>query len=196
MWASTVPLQRSGPTVIERDAKLQAKIDRATAAATARVLRPWYRKRRIWLAAALGLVAVGILTERDDEPAFNSLGGESSQAIDRADVAPEAETTDDGLGGTETRGQENARKKAAQYLDLMAFSRSGLIKQLEFEGFSNGDARYGVDAIGADWYAQATKKAEEYLALMAFSRQGLIDQLVFDGFELAEAEYGVDASGL
>ncbi|WP_341961966.1 Ltp family lipoprotein [Planococcus maritimus] len=43
---------------------------------------------------------------------------------------------------------EQAVKKAQEYLDYTPFSRSGLIEQLEFEGFSNGDAVYAVDAIG------------------------------------------------
>ncbi|XKG11107.1 Ltp family lipoprotein [Sutcliffiella horikoshii] len=37
---------------------------------------------------------------------------------------------------------------AQDYLDYTAFSRSGLIQQLEFEGFSNADATYAVDEVG------------------------------------------------
>jgi len=90
----------------------------------------------------------------------------------------------------------NARRKAADYLELMAFSRAGLIDQLQFEGFSESDATYGVDALKVDWNEQAAKKAAEYLGLMAFSRSGLIDQLVFEGFTRAEAEHGVSTTGL
>ena len=45
---------------------------------------------------------------------------------------------------SETAGQENARRSAESYLDTAAFSRSGLIKQLQFEGYSAADASYGV----------------------------------------------------
>lgn len=96
----------------------------------------------------------------------------------------------------ETMGQSNARESAASYLDFKAFSRSGLIKQLEFEGFSTADATYGVDALHVDWNEQAAKSAAEYLDFKAFSRSGLIDQLVFEGFSRAEAEYGVSTTGL
>lgn len=96
----------------------------------------------------------------------------------------------------ETVSQRNARQKAADYLEFMAFSRSGLIKQLEYEGFSNSDATYGVDALNVDWYEQAAKKAADYLEFMSFSRSGLIDQLLYEGFTQAEAEYGVSTTGL
>jgi len=44
--------------------------------------------------------------------------------------------------------KEQAVLKAKNYLDIMAFSRVGLIEQLEFEGFSNEEAIYAVDEIG------------------------------------------------
>lgn len=90
-------------------------------------------------------------------------------------------------------GQSNAVKKAKQYLKFMAFSYDGLIKQLEFEGYSNEEAVYGVDHCDADWNEQAVKKAKSYLDLMAFSRDGLIEQLEFEGFTHDQAVYGADA---
>lgn len=96
----------------------------------------------------------------------------------------------------ETVTQRNARLKGTQYLQVFAFSRSGLIDQLEFEGFSTPDATYGTDAQKANWMAQAARKAREYLKLMPFSRAGLITQLEFEGFTSAEAAYGVSQVGL
>jgi type IV secretory pathway VirB10-like protein len=96
----------------------------------------------------------------------------------------------------ESISQSNARGKAADYLDYTAFSRKGLIDQLKFEGFSEGDATYGVDALDVDWNAQAAKKAADYLDYTSFSRSGLIEQLVYEGFSQAEAEYGVSTTGL
>lgn len=96
----------------------------------------------------------------------------------------------------ETVSQRNAVLMAINYLNLMAFSRSGLISQLEFEGFSYEDAVHGADNAGADWYEQATLKAKAYLDIMPFSRQGLVDQLVFDGFTQTQAEHGVNETGL
>jgi len=96
----------------------------------------------------------------------------------------------------ETVSQQNAVRKAKDYLDLTAFSRSGLIKQMQFDGFSVADATYGVDKLNADWNEQAAKKAKDYLALTSFSRASLIKQLQFDGFTTQQAEYGVQKVGL
>jgi len=95
-----------------------------------------------------------------------------------------------------TAGQANALSKAGDYLDYMAFSRKGLIEQLEFDGFSTADATYGAEHVEANWNEQAARKAKDYLDYMAFSRSGLIDQLEFDGFTAGQAEHGVDAAGL
>jgi len=81
-------------------------------------------------------------------------------------------------------------------LNYSAFSRSGLINQLEYEGFSNSDATYGADAVGADWNRQAALKAASYLEYSSFSRSGLVDQLLYEGFSPSEAEYGVSTTGL
>jgi hypothetical protein len=78
----------------------------------------------------------------------------------------------------------------------MAFSRSGLIEQLEYEGFTTPEATLGVDYLNVDWNEQAWKSAESYLDLMAFSRSGLIDQLAYEGFTAEQATYGVDKTGL
>ena len=96
----------------------------------------------------------------------------------------------------ESINQFNAKRKASDYLSIAPFSRVSLIKQLEFEGFSNSDATYGVDAQKADWKAQAVKAAKNYLSLTSFSRSGLIEQLVFEGYTTEEATFGVNSTGL
>jgi hypothetical protein len=100
------------------------------------------------------------------------------------------------VAAKETVSQSNARKAAKSYLGVMAFSRSKLIEQLEYENYSTADATYGVDAQNADWNAQAAKSAKAYLKLMPFSRISLIDQLIFEGFSQSQAEYGVSTTGL
>lgn len=94
-----------------------------------------------------------------------------------------------------TMGQRNAVAKAKDYLSLTAFSRSGLVKQLEFEGFATADAEFAVDNIAADWNVQAEKKAKEYLDLTSFSRDSLVQQLTFEGFTQEQAEHGATAAG-
>jgi hypothetical protein len=97
---------------------------------------------------------------------------------------------------SETVSQRNAVRSAKSYLGYSAFSRSGLIKQLEYEKFSNSDAVYGVDNSGADWYEQAAKSAEQYMDYSAFSRGSLIEQLKYEGFTQAQAEHGASTIGL
>jgi hypothetical protein len=92
--------------------------------------------------------------------------------------------------------QENAHDKAADYLAYSAFSRSGLIKQLEFEGFSTADATFGADSVKADWNQQAAKKAKDYLSYSSFSAASLQRQLEFEGFTASQAQYGVSTTGL
>lgn len=94
-----------------------------------------------------------------------------------------------------TLGQQNAIGKAKDYLSLMGFSRTGLIDQLSFEGFSAEDATFGADNAGADWNAECAEKAQQYLDLMSMSRDGLIDQLAFEGFLSTEIDYALVAVG-
>jgi hypothetical protein len=91
-----------------------------------------------------------------------------------------------------TSAMENAIGTAESYLDYTAFSRTGLIDQLEFEGYATADATFAVDYLNVDWNKQAVKSAEDYLDYSSFSRQGLIDQLVFEGFTYDQAVYGVN----
>lgn len=92
--------------------------------------------------------------------------------------------------------QQNAVRSAESYISMMAFSKTGLIEQLEFEGYSKEDATFAVEGLNVDWKQQAVKSAENYLDMMGFSRQGLIDQLVFEGYTTEEATFGVDQVGL
>lgn len=92
----------------------------------------------------------------------------------------------------ETTSQKNAVKQAQNYLKFMAFSRQGLINQLEFEKYSTEDATYAVDKLNVDYNEQAVSKADAYLKTMAFSKVGLKTQLEFEGFTSTEADYGVE----
>jgi len=96
---------------------------------------------------------------------------------------------------TTTIGEKNALKKAKNYLSFMAFSRGGLIHQLEYDKFTTAEAEYGADNVGADWNEQAAKKAKRYLETMSFSRDGLIKQLEYDKFTPEQAAYGASAAG-
>jgi hypothetical protein len=150
--------------------------------------------------AAFNSVGVGVFSETNwiEYPVLNSSGGSVATLPSAANSGNSITTTTTTTvsGPTETVGQYNARRSAASYLRLTAFSRSGLIKQLQYEKFSLDDATYGVDAQNADWNTQAAKSAASYLKLMSFSRLSLIAQLVYEGFSQSEAEYGVSTTGL
>jgi hypothetical protein len=98
--------------------------------------------------------------------------------------------------------KQNAVRSAQSYLELMPFSRKGLIRQLSSdagEGYTLEAATYAVDSLRIDFNAQAYKSAKSYLELMPFSRAGLIQQLESDageGFTHSQAVYGVTKAGL
>lgn len=93
-----------------------------------------------------------------------------------------------------TAGQRNAISKAESYLEYSAFSKSGLVEQLKFEGFSTKDAAFAVENIDVDWMEQAAKKAAEYLENSSFSESGLVEQLEFEGFTAAQAKHGANVA--
>jgi colicin import membrane protein len=97
-----------------------------------------------------------------------------------------------------TLAQENAIRSAESYLDYTAFSKSGLIEQLEYEGFSTEDATFALDTIDSnvDWNEQAVKAAKSYLDYTSFSRSGLIEQLIYEGYTNEQATHAVDEIGL
>jgi hypothetical protein len=94
--------------------------------------------------------------------------------------------------------QQQAVRKAQEYLNVEGFSRQGLITQLvTVEHFSTDDATYAVDSLNVDWNQQAAKKAKEYLTVEGFSHDALITQLVsVEKFTPSQAAYGVNAVGL
>lgn len=94
-----------------------------------------------------------------------------------------------------TIGEQNALKSADSYLKYSAFSYSGLIDQLEYEGYTSAEATYAADNCGANWKEQALKSAESYLKYSSFSYTGLINQLEYEGFTTEEATYGADSCG-
>ena len=97
---------------------------------------------------------------------------------------------------TLTVSQENAIETAESYLDYSAFSESGLVEQLKYEGYSAADSRFAVSRISVSWNEQAAKSAKSYLDYSSFSRSGLIEQLKYEGFTTHQATYGVNQAGL
>ena len=88
--------------------------------------------------------------------------------------------------------EERAVQTAQSYLRSGAFSYQGLLHQLEYEKFTEEQAKYGVDHCGADWYEQAVKEADSYLRHSDFTYSELFHQLEYEGFTYEEARYGVN----
>ena len=156
--------------------------------------------------AAINSVGVGVFSETNwiEYPALgsgstitNSLptAANSGSTTTTSTVAIAITTTSTTTAPLQagTVSQRNAVSKAASYLRSSAFSRSGLIGQLEYEGFTNSDATYGVDAQNTDWNAQAVKKGSSYLRTSSFSRTSLIGQLEYEGFSNSQSVYGTDS---
>ena len=93
-----------------------------------------------------------------------------------------------------TLEERNAYKKAQSYLSHLAYSESGLLKQLDYEGFSPEAAAVAIERLNPDWNEQAVKKAKSYLSHLAYSESGLLKQLDYEGFTPEQARFGVDHS--
>jgi hypothetical protein len=131
-----------------------------------------------------------------DADAKAKADADAAAAKAKADADAKAKADADAAAKAGTISQQNALRKAADYLDYSAFSRPGLIGQLEFEKYSTVDSTWAVDRVTVDWNEQAAKKAKDYLEYTAFSRSGLFDQLIYEGYTPAQAEYGVGQTGL
>lgn len=113
---------------------------------------------------------------------------------DDSSASTSSVTSSSGQNENLSTERASALQMAHDYLRSSAFSRTGLIEQLEYEGFSKDDATYAVDNCGADWKAQAALMAKQYRKSSAFSHNGLVDQLEYEGFTPEQAEYGATQS--
>lgn len=146
------------------------------------------RKALILLAALAALTACGsgTPTASVDSGTAATVEADSPEPAPAPEPQPEPDLTP---------GQENALAQAENYISMSGFSYSGLIKQLEFEGFTTADATWAVDTLAVDWNEQAARKAKEYMDMSSFSRDGLIQQLEFEGFTAEQAAAGAAAVG-
>lgn len=185
----------------------QPKHDKELARALA--LRPWYQKKRFAfpvigavLAVVLGSVIIGSQGAQQIAVPANPDSSNSEESDSKSSESTQGKSGANSSAGSqpatssETENQERARLDAKTYYESSWFSRTGMIEQLEFDGFSNEDATYGVDALGIDWGQEAIGTADSAISSEWFSRQGLIDHLVYQGFTDTEAISAVDAIGV
>lgn len=98
----------------------------------------------VWVAQIKQIILLQLSNENQSE---QTTGSELSSNEETSDT--DADTAS--AQSSETLGQKNAVSKTKSYLDYTAFSYTGLIDQLEFEGFTTEEATYAVDNCGADW---------------------------------------------
>ncbi len=169
-----------------KTARRNAKAEAAAAKARYKASRPWYKRPLTLLGAVLGaLVAVVLLSQCGGDDSPGTTGSGSGAVVEQ----PAEQQL--------PAGQQNALDKGEQYLDALPFSRDGLAKQLESEGFSEADAAFAADNVDADWNEQAAAKAESYQdAGVALSYDGMVRQLETDGFTEQQADHGARSLGL
>ncbi|WP_286154542.1 Ltp family lipoprotein [Mycobacterium sp. D16R24] len=150
-------------------------------------------------AAILALIVLGSIGNSDKKTSSSSSSSSNSGTTSRTlAVAPTTTEPPPPAKPRFTPAQDNAIAKAESYLGYTAFSKQGLIKQLEFDDFSTADGTFAVEHIeangGVDWNEQAVKKAKSYLDYTSFSLSALVNQLEFDGFTPDQAQYGANTA--
>lgn len=132
----------------------------------------------------------------DSAKASKEEGAAKIQSEEQAKKEAEAKAEEE-RKAKEIADKENANaiNTAKQYLDYSGFSRQGLIKQLEFEGYPTESATYAVDNCDANWNEECAETAQNYLDYSSFSRDGLYQQLQFEGFTDEQIQYGLSAVG-
>ncbi|MDN5573970.1 MAG: Ltp family lipoprotein [Micrococcales bacterium] len=91
---------------------------------------------------------------------------------------------------------QQAAGSAQSYIDMSGFSRSELVDQLVYEGYTPDQAESGVSSLSVDYSEQARRSTQSYLDLMPMSRAELVDQLIYEGYTPEEAAAGADSAGL
>ena len=90
-----------------------------------------------------------------------------------------------------TMGQKNALREAETYLRSDSYSKSDLIEQLKYDGYTEEEATYAANNVKVEWNEQCYKTAEAYLRSDSFSKSDLIGQLEYDGFTEEEIKYAI-----
>lgn len=180
--------------------------------------RQWFKKKRFMIPAGIvALLVVGsALGGGGDTPEVTEAAtpAPSTSAIlpsasapsaaakpSAASVAPEPSTpaptkTPAPAKPELSTAQKNAVRSAENYLSFAGFSQKGLIKQLDFEGYSTTDSQAAISTMDVNWNEEAAQSAKLYTDMTGFSRSSLIKQLEFDGYTKSQAQHGASSVGL
>lgn len=174
----------------KRSAKAQAKADKAYKKAN----RPFYKKKRTWIAGVAGLLVIGGVA-----------GGCSATQGNSPESTPSSAPTSTSQESVESKSNDvprehtEALEAANAYISSMGVSEQGLHDQMTSEygnQFSPEATEYALNSVEVDWNSEAKEAAEAYLDAMPFSKKELFDQLTSphgDQFTKEQAQYAVDA---
>lgn len=95
-----------------------------------------------------------------------------------------------------TENQQKALDKANEYVDTLPPSHDGLIKQLEYDGYTTDVATYAADNCSANWNKEAKEMAEQYMDSTTYTYKEMVQQLEAEGFTKKQAKFGAKAVGL
>lgn len=165
----------------------------------------WSKKKKAaaWIGGIItALTLIGLIVEEEPTPEVEAIAAPapaSAQAQAQATTTVKPTTTEQATtiepAATEpvlSVTEQQAIKQAKSYLDYSAFSRTGLIEQLEYEEFPTAAATMAVDSLDVDWFAQAVEQGRSYLDYSAFSHGSLIGQLEHEGFTTDQATQAAD----
>ena len=185
------------------------------------VKKPIYK--RVWFWVIVTVIVLGAIsipqslnTANENEQAANEAASYNYQdnADEESDATSENDETTDTVESSESESSQtvessssstpsapaeytSALAKAQTYVDMMAFSKAGLLNQLTAtygEKFSQAAADYAVAHVKADYNANALIKAKEYQNDMNMSPAAIHDQLTSsygEKFTNAEADYAI-----
>lgn len=157
--------------------------------------KPIFKRVSFWIIILVVIVAAAAAGGGSDDTATDSSSAKTGNSDSQKQVEQQVETKSE--EDSWTTSQKNAVEAAQNYVDIMAFSKKGLIQQLSSEygdNYETKDAEFAVEHIDVNWKEEAVEAAENYLDTMSFSREGLKDQLTSeygDNFTAEQAEYAV-----
>lgn len=176
--------------------------------------RQWYIKKRVYL-PVYGVLTILLFVSffaggNEESPAtanntpvvVESESPATEAAPEEPVVSEEPVVEEEPVEPEYTVSQANAIAAAENYVDIMPFSKAGLVRQLSSpagDGYSKADARFAVNHIEVNWKSEAFEAAKNYQEIMPMSRDGLIRQLTADAgdkFTHDQAVYAVDKLGL
>ena len=95
-----------------------------------------------------------------------------------------------------TENQQKALDKANEYVDTLPLSHDGLLKQLEYDGYTTDVATYAADNCSVNWNKEAKEMAEQYMDSTTYTYKEMVQQLEAEGFTKKQAKFGAKAVGL